>query len=119
MIDEDITNNCFRFVSKNRIVEGVFKPEAEDSFIPREEVRFKSLINPNSPQKNTPSDFTAKTSVATKSRGYREKSPTEKPLKYKPAESQQYFLDQSPVESDNESEDSEVINQVDKLMLGE
>lgn len=113
MIEEDISNSCFRYVSKNRIVEGVFKPESEDSFIPREELRFKSMIGSNSPNKSSSSDFTVKTTINSKGRAYREKSPQEK-KEVKPL----YFLDESPVESDDESENSEVINQVDKLMLG-
>ena len=75
IVDEDVANSCFRYVAKNRMVEGAYKPESEDSFIPREELSFKSLIADHSAHKNGSGNFAVKTSINTKSRGYREKSP--------------------------------------------
>jgi hypothetical protein len=44
VIEREISNRYFRYVPRNRIVNGTFKAELDDGFIPSNEIKVHSMI---------------------------------------------------------------------------
>jgi hypothetical protein len=66
IIESEIINHAFRYVPKNRIVEGVFKSTvSKEGFKPKTETKAKTVIQPKmlAPEEN---DFKSRTLVAVK-----------------------------------------------------
>lgn len=99
-------------------MEGTFKPEVEESFLPRHEVKTQIIIGSRPNCQYTSSDFSAKTVVHKKEGSEVIQPEAQTENKEKTKENVKYFLDQSPVDSENENEsnDSDIENQVDKLI---
>lgn len=76
------------------------------------------IIGSRSNSQYTSSDFSAKTVVHKKEEHEVVQPEVETNNKNKTKESVKYFLDQSPVDSENENEsnDSDIENQIDKLI---
>lgn len=72
-------------------------------------MKVSTLIDTRNTPNMTSSDFSPKSEIHLTEPKTESKKPTETPV----------FLDQSLAESDNESDNTEIKNQIDKLMLGE
>jgi hypothetical protein len=103
VIDDHVTNRCFRYVPRNRIVYGTFKKEEdseEDRFFPRVDIQVHTAMEPS----RTSSSFgSANVGVESKraikkgdweDKGWREQSSK--------------LLDKEEVESENEGSNSEI-----------